>query len=135
MRRPPSRRDRATVSMTMAISGSAFLTAAAILASSWLMMRAISRADLVSSPSDAALAVSVVRSLNSSAPRLTIFDVAACSSMVRVAINIPAFLLSPFYSYGLGKALRKVCRRWYWWRSRFEQNADHWNGDPGPKLG
>jgi hypothetical protein len=35
--------ERATVSMTMAISGSAFLTAAAILASSWLMMRAISR--------------------------------------------------------------------------------------------
>jgi hypothetical protein len=41
------------VSMTMAISGSAFLTAAATLASSWLMMRAISSADLVSKPSEA----------------------------------------------------------------------------------
>src|SRR6266403_5935176 len=98
-------------------------------------MRAISRADLVSSPSDAALAVSVVRSLNSSAPRLTDFDVGACSNMVRVAINIPAFLLSPFYSYGLGKALRKVCRGWYWLGRRLWQNAERWNGDPPPKLG
>jgi hypothetical protein len=48
MSRPPSRRLRATWSMTWAISGIAFLTAAATLASSWLMMRAISRADLVS---------------------------------------------------------------------------------------
>src|SRR5260370_8574561 len=77
-------------------------------------MRAISGGDLVSSPWDGGLAVAVVRSLNSSAPRLTDFDVGACSSMVRVAINIPAFLLSPFYSYGLGKALRKVYRRRYW---------------------
>src|SRR5260370_24536619 len=77
-------------------------------------MRAISRGDVVSSPSDGALAVSVVRSLNSSAARLTVFGVGACSSMVRVAIKYPAFLLSPFYSYGLGKALRKVYRRRYW---------------------
>src|SRR5271170_3075037 len=50
-------------------------------------MRAISRADLVSSPSDAVFEVSVVRSLNSAAPRLTVLRVVACSSMVRVAIS------------------------------------------------
>src|ERR1700756_1406040 len=76
-------------------------------------MRAISRADLVSSPSEATLAVSVVRSLNSSAPRLTDFDVGACSSMVRVAIKYPTFLLTPFYSFDLRKALRKVCPKRY----------------------
>jgi hypothetical protein len=40
----------ATRSITSAISGIAFFTAAATFASSWLMMRAISSADLVSSP-------------------------------------------------------------------------------------
>jgi len=53
MSRPPSRSARATMSMTMAISGRALRTAEATLASSWLMMRAISSADLVSRPSDA----------------------------------------------------------------------------------
>src|SRR5260370_27362954 len=91
-------------------------------------MRAISRADLVSSPSDAALAVSVVRSLNSSAPRLTVFGVGACSSMVRVAIKYPAFLLTSFYSYGMGKALTKVCRRWYSRAARFAQTVELWRG-------
>jgi hypothetical protein len=69
MRRPPSRRLRATVSMTWAISGSAFLTAAATLASSWLMMRAISMADLVSRPSEASLGRSVVRLCRSAGMR------------------------------------------------------------------
>ena len=50
------------MSMTMAISGRALRTAEATLASSWLMMRAISSADLVSKPSDAMLEVSVVMS-------------------------------------------------------------------------
>src|SRR5271156_1886407 len=54
-------------------------------------MRAISRADLLSSPSEAELAVSVVRSLKSGAPRLTGLGVGACSSIVRVAINILLF--------------------------------------------
>src|SRR6266566_4384354 len=98
-------------------------------------MRAISRADLVSSPSDAALAVSVVRSLNSSAPRLTVFDVGACSSMVRVAIKYPTFLLSPFYSYGLGKALRKVCPRWYLFGGRGSRRMRNFGTATLPETG
>src|SRR5271163_647625 len=50
------------MSITRAISGRDFFTAAAILESSWLMMRAISRADLVSKPIEASLELSVVRS-------------------------------------------------------------------------
>ena len=76
------------MSMTMAISGSAFLTAAAILASSWLMMRAISRADLVSKPSEASFGCSVVRPWRSRRGHgHRVLRVEVGSSMVSVAIR------------------------------------------------
>jgi hypothetical protein len=54
---------------------------------------------------------------------LTDFGVGACSSMVRVAINNLLYYWSPFYSYGLGKALRKVYRSGYLRAAQFAENT------------
>ena len=77
--------------MTIAISGSAFLTAAETLESSWLIIRAISRALLVSRPREAAFWLSVVRVERSRTPRLGAAfsgcSEGTCSIMERVAIG------------------------------------------------
>jgi hypothetical protein len=75
----------------MAISGRAFLTAAAILASSWEMMRAISMADLVSSPAEASFGSSVVRLWRSLSGWGIDFSVEVGDGMVSVAIRFRYF--------------------------------------------
>src|ERR1700686_753491 len=65
MRRPPTESDAAIISIAWAICGSVRLTATATLASSRLMMRAISSADLRSRSTEAELLFSVLRRLSS----------------------------------------------------------------------
>src|SRR5580698_9780510 len=93
MSRPPSRRLRATWSMTCAISGRAFFTAAATLESSWLMMRAISRADLVSSPWEASFWLSVVSCWSCAAVSRFGFSVVLDASCVIEPVSIVVLFL------------------------------------------
>src|SRR5437868_5476967 len=76
--------------MTIATSGNAFLTAAAIFASSWLMMRAISRADFVSKPTEVGFEFSVAISLGVSVGFKAGLNATGCSSIVTVAMGISA---------------------------------------------